>query len=59
MGTKKQKTVTELKAEKARIEERIRAAERAEKERIGGWVQTQTGLTELTDIKNNYSLNKK
>ena len=59
MGTKKVKTIAELKAERAKIEERIRAAERAEKEKIGAWVQSQTGLTELTDIKANYGINKK
>lgn len=59
MGSKKQKTVAELKAERARIEERIRSAEKAEKERIGAWVQSVTGLTELTDIKSNYTIQKK
>jgi len=57
--SKKKLSLQELKAEQLRITAAIAAAERAEREAIGIWIQTVTGLDTLAEIKKIYNLIEK
>ena len=48
--TKKKTSIAELRAEKDRIEEKIRSAEKAEKEKIGAAVLSGVGVNDMSEL---------
>ena len=48
--TKKKTSIAELRAEKNRIEEQIRAIEKAEKEKIGAAVLFGVGINDMSEL---------
>lgn len=48
--TKKKTSIAELRAEKNRIEEKIRSAEKAEKEKIGAAVLSVVGVNDMSEL---------
>lgn len=54
----KQKTIAELKAKMKALADEIKKKENEEAIKIGQWVQSATGQTELSGIIKNYKLIK-
>ena len=48
--TKKKTSIADLRAEKNRIEEQIRAIEKAEKEKIGAAVLSSVGVNDMSEL---------